>query len=57
MTDEDNPSLMSLKISASRKQGILQQLTLFGVDHFSIFGDLENLAKRLNQAYPSVEEG
>lgn len=50
ITTKDNPTLRSLKISAERKQRILQQLTLLGMDHFSIFGDLENLARRLNRS-------
>jgi FRG domain len=56
LTPAQNSSLTSVKIASGSKQRILRQLTLLGVDHFSIFGDLENLAKRLIEAYPSSVE-
>ena len=56
LTPDENQSLTSVKIASGSKQRILRQLTLLGVDHFSIFGDLENLAKRLIEAYPSSVE-
>jgi hypothetical protein len=45
------PSAQSIQIPASRKTDIRRQLAVAGVDHFTIFGDLESLAKRLIDAY------
>ena len=53
---DHNRTLTSVKIASNHKEKILKQLTLLGVDHFSIFGDLENLAKRLIEAYRSSVE-
>src|SRR5262249_35390508 len=42
LTPDQNPTLTSVKIASDHhKQKILRQLTLLGVDHFSIYGDLE----------------
>jgi FRG domain len=50
LTNAENPSLWSFTIPAAAKAKIRSQLKLLGVDQFSIFGDLENLAKRLKAA-------
>jgi hypothetical protein len=50
LTSAGNPSLRSFTIPAAAKSRIRRELTLLGVDQFSIFGDLENLAKRLTPA-------
>lgn len=42
LTPAQNKTLTSVKIASAHKLKVLRQLTLLGVDHFSIFGDLEN---------------
>jgi hypothetical protein len=44
---------MSLKVSGTKKHKIMRQLSVLGIDHFSVYGDLEHLAKTLTEAYTS----
>jgi hypothetical protein len=46
----DNPTLVSIKVQSDKKSSILRELSLLGVDHFSVYGDLENLAQHLTEA-------
>jgi hypothetical protein len=43
--------LKSFKVSQGRKGAILKELSLLGINHFSVFGDLEHLARYLTDAY------
>jgi hypothetical protein len=43
--------LVKLQVRAQSKEKILRELTLLGIDHFSIFGDLEHLAEWLKGAH------
>jgi hypothetical protein len=47
----DNPTLVSIKVQGDKKSRILRELSLLGIDHFSVYGDLENLAQHLTEAY------
>ncbi len=51
LTPEQNPKLHSFKVSGKHKQTIRKELRLLGIDHFSVYGDLEHLAARLKEAY------
>lgn len=51
LTKSENGSLRSFYIPQGLKGDIANQLFALGVDSFSIFGDLEGLAKRLKFAY------
>ena len=51
LTSRENKTLMPVHIQGSKKPEILRQLAMLGIDHFSIYGDLESLAKRLIEAY------
>jgi FRG domain len=51
LTLNDNKTLVSYKIPSKSKKLILEELSTLGIDHFSIYGDLEGLAKRLKSAY------
>jgi hypothetical protein len=51
LTKTENPSLQTLQVKAGNKQKILRELSLLGIDHFSIFGDLEHLAEWLKEAH------
>jgi hypothetical protein len=46
-------SVVSLRVSGPHKRKIVRQLSLLGMDHFSVYGDLEHLAKTLTEAYTS----
>jgi hypothetical protein len=41
----------SVKIPSGAKPSIRKQLSVAGIDHFSVFGDLDSLSKRLIDAY------
>jgi hypothetical protein len=43
--------LTSFTIEGTRKKAILKELSLLGIDHFSVYGDLEHLARYLTHAY------
>ena len=45
------PGLLRFHIAKADKQKIRDQLSILGVDDFSIFGDLPNLSIRLKEAY------
>jgi FRG domain-containing protein len=47
----ENDRLLSYRIPAAAKDRLRNELSLLGVDPFSIFGDLEGLASRLLRAY------
>ena len=47
LTTQENPSLNKWPVRASKKQTILRELVLLGIDDFSIYGDLEHLAEWL----------
>ncbi|MFO0849095.1 MAG: FRG domain-containing protein [Gemmataceae bacterium] len=51
LTRRENDSLRRLTVPPDAKAAIYQELKLSGVDEFSIFGDLENLAVSLRSAY------
>jgi hypothetical protein len=44
-------SANSVKIPSSAKGAIRRQLSVAGMDHFSVFGDLDYLSKRLMEVY------
>ena len=44
-------TVVTLKVSGTKKRKIVRQLSLLGIDHFSVYGDLEHLAKTLTEAY------
>jgi FRG domain len=44
--------LTSFRVSGGTKKGIRDELSLLGIDHFSVYGDLEHLATYLTNAYP-----
>ena len=43
--------LTSFKVNGGRKNLILRELSLLGIDPFSVYGDLEHLARYLTNAY------
>jgi hypothetical protein len=47
----DNPTLVSKKVQGNKKSSILRELSLLGIDHFSVYGDFEHLAQHLTEAY------
>ena len=51
LTPKENDSLRCLVIPHAAKGTIRQELSDLGVDDFSIYGDLENLARSLKQSY------
>jgi hypothetical protein len=51
ITSSLNPTLQKFIIPASRKEHIRMELALLGVDEFSIYGDLEALARSLSERY------
>jgi hypothetical protein len=50
LTKAENSSLQELTVQGDCKETILKQLRLLGIDHFSVYGDLEHLARWLKQA-------
>jgi hypothetical protein len=57
LTLEENRSLLCFRIPSEAKEDIKKDLLLLGVDEFSIYGDLENLAHRLKRAQKIFEHG
>jgi hypothetical protein len=53
LVSTDNNSVVSWKVNGVNKSKIMRQLSLLGIDHFSVYGDLEHLAKTLTGAYTS----
>jgi hypothetical protein len=51
LTLKENASLRQFKIPAARKIPILGELSALGTDDFSIYNDLESLARRLKRAH------
>jgi len=51
LTDEANCTLQTFLITKEVKKYIKRELSLLGIDAFSLFGDLEGLSKRLKNAY------
>lgn len=51
LTIADNPTLESIKIPASAKKKMRKELSYLGINHFSIYGDLNNLSKKLRFDY------
>ena len=51
LTQKENDRLRRLRIPAASKTRLTSELRLLGIDHFSVFGDLEGLASRLRTAY------
>jgi len=47
----NNTSLTSFKIPRNSKHSIIKELSLLGIDHFNIFGDLASLATTLKMNY------
>jgi hypothetical protein len=47
---EHNPSLRCYRVPANEKAHLRKELELLGIDEFTIFGDLDHLAKRLRVA-------
>ena len=43
--------LTSFKVSGGAKKAIMKELSLLGIDPFSVYGDLEHLAGYLTNAY------
>jgi hypothetical protein len=52
LTSGENKTLTRIHVQGTKKADILRQLAVLGIDHFSIYGDMESLAKRLVEAYP-----
>jgi hypothetical protein len=44
LTEKQNPSLRKLVFSAAVKKDIREQLLHLGIDHFSVYGDIDSLA-------------
>lgn len=44
LTEKQNPSLRKLVFSASVKKAIKERLLHLGIDHFSVYGDVDSLA-------------
>ena len=51
LTVKENHSLQRYVIPKDAKPGIMKELALLGIDHFNIYGDLENLARTLKVNY------
>jgi len=51
LTVSENPSLKKWVVLARKKQAILRELSLLGIDDFSIYGDLEHLAEWLKKSH------
>lgn len=51
LTVNENHSLLRYTIPKDAKVDIMKELALLGIDHFNIYGDLENLAKTLKANY------
>jgi hypothetical protein len=51
ITEHENPTLKSFKIPMGEKPTIRRELSRLGIDEFRIYGNLENLAKRLKAAH------
>src|SRR5262249_36791841 len=43
VTKSENATLQTWTVAGSSKQSVRRELSLLGIDHFSIFGDLEHL--------------
>jgi hypothetical protein len=50
VTKSENATLQTWTVAGSSKQRVRRELSLLGIDHFSIFGDLEHLAGWLKEA-------
>jgi hypothetical protein len=44
LTEKQNPSLRKLVFSATVKKAIKERLLHLGIDHFSVYGDVDSLA-------------
>jgi hypothetical protein len=51
LTRKENPTLKLLRVPASSKIALRQELFQLGIDEFLIFGDLEGLSMRLRYAH------
>jgi hypothetical protein len=51
LTENENSTLRKLRIVSEKKERIVRELFLLGVDDFSIYGDLEGLSRRLRAAH------
>jgi hypothetical protein len=51
LTQKENDTLRFYLIPADQKGPIRKELSRLGIDAFSIYGDLEHLAKSLRAAY------
>ncbi|MFN7118304.1 MAG: FRG domain-containing protein, partial [Saprospiraceae bacterium] len=51
ITKAENSTLKKFIIPKDRKEFIRNELYFLGIDEFQIYGDLENLSKRLKRAY------
>jgi FRG domain len=51
LTKEENKSLLSFCIPKDDKEHMKKELSLLGIDAFSVYGDLENLSRRLKTVY------
>lgn len=51
LTAEHSSTLMTAKILRDRKPSIRKELSLLGVNDFTVYGDLDHLATRLKAAY------
>jgi hypothetical protein len=48
---ETRDGLTSFEVNGGMKKATLKELSLIGIDPFSVYGDLENLARHLADAY------
>jgi hypothetical protein len=51
LTSNENASLVYFSVPAKSKADTLKELTLLGIDHFSLYGDLASLAVKLKAAH------
>jgi hypothetical protein len=51
LTDGENNSLSKIGIPKEAKEGIKDQLLHRGIDHFSVFGDIDSLAKTVSRNF------
>jgi hypothetical protein len=51
LTPTSNNRITSFTISGAKKKPIQKELSLLGIDHFSVYGDLEHLVRYLTDAY------
>jgi hypothetical protein len=51
VTTQENDSLLTFQIPKDAKPTLKEELFLLGIDSFSVYGDLDDLAARLKQAY------